>query len=36
MSGIIVGPVIAAFFLSVWQIFIEDRRNPLLAGNGLE
>jgi len=36
MSSIIVGPVIAAFFLSVWQIFIEDRRNPLLAGNGLE
>lgn len=25
MSGLIVGPVIAAFFLSVWEIFITDR-----------
>lgn len=25
VSGLIVGPVIAAFFLSVWAIFIEDR-----------
>lgn len=36
ISGIIVGPVIAAFFLSVWQIFIEDRRNPAAAATGQE
>lgn len=36
MSGIIVGPVIAAFFLSVWQIFIDDRRHPVAPETGQE
>ncbi|MDQ4421405.1 AI-2E family transporter [Sphingobium sp. DEHP117] len=35
MSGLIVGPVIAAFFLSVWEIFIADRaRTPAPEARG--
>lgn len=32
MSGLIVGPVIAAFFLSVWEIFVQDRQKRAVTG----
>lgn len=36
VSGIIVGPVIAAFFMVVWQIFIEDRVRLSASDNRTE